>query len=246
MVLMSLKNELEKTGDWLFRYRSYLPFLFLPFLIYVLKEKTQLYLNSYLIISSMVISIIGEIIRILTISFVPPRSSGRNTKQQNASCLNQTGIYSTVRHPLYLGNYFILLGPFIYTGSIYAIIIYTLSFWLYYERIMFAEEAYLSNKFGDEYKVWSNSTPAFIPNLKLYQSPSGSFSIPQILEREYTGICGIVPIFTLLIISHNIFIKSDILLPTAWLIIFVVNTLLYIILRSTKKIKRKYKYENEN
>ena len=70
-----------------------------------------------------------------------------------------------LRHPLYLGNYFIWLGVAVATFNIYFIVIMSLIFWIYYERIMFAEERFLERKFGNDYLNWSNALPAFIPSL---------------------------------------------------------------------------------
>ena len=145
--MMSLNNEFETTGNWLFKHRSFLPLIILPFLFYCLLTPVNNFYNI-LFYAGLVVSLLGECVRIFTIAFVPAGTSGRNTKQQLATSLNQTGIYSTVRHPLYLGNFFMFLGPFIFTGNIYGIIILILAFWIYYERIMFAEEAYLIKSFG--------------------------------------------------------------------------------------------------
>jgi protein-S-isoprenylcysteine O-methyltransferase Ste14 len=199
---MSLNNEFEVTGNWLFKHRSFLPLIIVPFLFYcLLKHKNNFY--NTLFYAGLTVSLIGECVRRFTIAFVPAGTPGRNTKQQLATSLNRTGIYSTVRHPLYLGNFFMFLGPFIFTGNIYGIIILILAFWIYYERIMFAEEAYLIKSFGIEYENWSVKTPAFIPNIFLYSPINSKFSLTKVLEREYSGICGVFLIFTIVLVFRN-------------------------------------------
>ena len=126
---MALKNEFEITGNWLFKYRSFLPFLIIPFLLYCILTPHEIYLQKMLFYIGLVISYIGECIRIYTIAYVPADTSGRNTKRQFATSLNKFGIYSIVRHPLYLGNFLIYLGPFIYSGNIYGITIFILFLW---------------------------------------------------------------------------------------------------------------------
>ena len=184
--MMSLNNEFESTGDWLFKHRSFLPLIIVPFLFYCLLTPVNNFYNT-LFYAGLVVSLLGECVRIFTIAFVPAGTSGRNTKQQLATSLNQTGIYSTVRHPLYLGNFFMFLGPFIFTGNIYGIIILILAFWIYYERIMFAEEAYLIKSFGVEYENWSSITPAFIPNIFLFSPINSKFSLKKVSERNLAG-----------------------------------------------------------
>ena len=56
------------------------------------------------------VSFLGLFIRIVTVGRAPIGTSGRNTREQVANTLNTTGIYSLVRHPLYLGNYLVFLG----------------------------------------------------------------------------------------------------------------------------------------
>ena len=236
--MMSLNNEFEATGNWLFKHRSFLPLIILPFLFYCLLTPVNNFYNT-LFYAGLVVSLLGECVRIFTIAFVPAGTSGRNTKQQLATSLNQTGIYSTVRHPLYLGNFFMFLGPFIFTGNIYGIIILILAFWIYYERIMFAEEAYLIKSFGIEYENWSFKTPAFIPNIFLYSPINSQFSLKKVLEREYSGICGIFVIFTILLAFRNYYFNFHPIISDVWTVIFISNIFLYIILRTFKKIRRR-------
>ena len=235
---MSLLNELKSNGNWLFRYRSYLPILLLPLVFYSLSIKNNIPHNILLILASTT-SILGQIIRILTIAYVPVGTSGRNTKKQRAKYLNKYGIYSTVRHPLYLGNFFMYLGPFIYSANLNFIFIYILIFTIYYERIMFAEESFLLNKFDKEYEQWSAKTPAFIPNIMLYKKSNLKFSFNKIIEREYTGICGLIFLFIFLIYLRNIFQNISPPLINIYLYILFINFFIYIILRMKKKINRK-------
>ena len=234
---MSLKNEFAISGNWLFKHRSYLPLIILPLLFYSLFTPVGISFNLLFYIG-LSVSLLGECIRIITIAFVPAGTSGRNTKQQKATSLNQTGIYSIVRHPLYLGNFLIILGPFIFTGNIYSTIIFILSFWIYYERIMYAEEIFLISKFGSEYENWSSKTPAFIPNIASYTPTKSIFSFRKVLEREYSGICGVFLIFTLLLAFRNYNLHITPIISNTWKGIFWGNTLIYITLRTLKKRRR--------
>jgi len=235
---MSLKNEFIISGNWLFKYRSFIPLIILPLLFYCLLSGNGNHIN-YLFYVGFIVSLSGELIRIVTVAFVPRGTSGRNTKKQVATTLNRTGIYSTVRHPLYLGNFFILLGPFIYAGNIFGITIFILLFWIYYERIMYAEETFLNSKFGNEYESWASNTPAFIPDITSYIPNQSHFSLKKVLEREYSGIFAIIIIFTLLIAFKNYNLNITPIISNTWKLMFYSSIFFYIILRSSKKIRRK-------
>ena len=164
---MALREELEKQGNWLFRWRSYLPLAVFPILLIALRNSEHF---EHAIGSSAVrffegfciaISFIGLAIRSITVGYVSEGTSGRNTKGQRAKTLNTTGMYSIVRHPLYLGNFVIFLGVTLFVEVWWFILVAILLFWVYYERIMFSEEEFLRKKFGDLYLEWSDKTPAF-------------------------------------------------------------------------------------
>ena len=71
-------------------------------------------------------------------------TSGRNTSEgQVADTINQTGMYSMVRHPLYVGNFIMWLGIALFTASIWFVLLFIAVYWLYYERIMYAEEQFM-------------------------------------------------------------------------------------------------------
>ena len=147
---MALVQSFEKSGNFLFKYRGQIPMLL--FIIAV----PAIYFTDYSGFSSNLIFIVKAIaifvcavglgIRIYTVSTVADFTSGRNRKEQVAESLNTTGMYSIVRHPLYLGNYLMWAGLMIYIMNAGLFITISLLFWIYYERIMFAEERFLEKK----------------------------------------------------------------------------------------------------
>ena len=176
---MALVSSRENQGNFLFKYRGQFPIILfvlaVPFIYYSNEpssSKKQIW--NYI---ALCIPVVGFLIRFYTIGTTPKGTSGRNRKEQIADYLNSTGIYSTVRHPLYLGNYFIWAGIAVFTYNIYFIVIMSLLFWIYYQRIMFAEEKFLERKFGVEYINWSKGVPSFIPSCKNYIKTIIPFSV---------------------------------------------------------------------
>jgi protein-S-isoprenylcysteine O-methyltransferase Ste14 len=175
-------------------------------------------------------------IRVATIGATPKRTSGRNTASgQIADVLNTSGMYSMVRHPLYLGNFFIVLGISLFVRSWLTTLVVLLVFFIYYERRMFAEEEFLRRKFGTAYLEWAACTPAFIPRFANWRSPSLQFSLRKALRREYSGFFAIVASFTLLEILSDFFVEGKLELDPMWVVIFVVGLIAYTLLRTLKK-----------
>ncbi|MFN0057320.1 MAG: methyltransferase family protein [Planctomycetota bacterium] len=183
-----LAEECVAQGKVLFRWRSYLPLVLIPLLLTaVLIERPSPAKPRALdlwLVTALAVSGAGVVIRILTVGNVPKRTSGRATVNMQAARLNMLGMYSVVRHPLYLGNFLLFLGFCMIAGVWWLCAIYVLMFWLYYERIMMAEEAYLAEQFGDEYREWVCRTPAFLPNYRLWQASERPFSMRMVLRRE--------------------------------------------------------------
>jgi len=189
---MALIHSFEASGNMLFRYRGQIPtvlfILAIPVLYFTDYTKIPYTLSLFLTVVAIILSVAGFIIRAYATGTTPKGTSGRNTKEQVAEILNVSGIYSVVRHPLYLGNYLMWAGIVAFTFNLYFFLLVSLAFWLYYERIMFAEERFLERKFGNEYLEWSKKVPAFIPALTRFKKSTIPFSFKIILKREYSGI----------------------------------------------------------
>lgn len=194
---MALIHSFEKSGNYLFRNRSLIPVVLFVLAVPVI-YLTDTYLltpTARVVLQTVAIglSALGFFIRAITIGTTPAGTSGRNTREgQVAEVLNNTGIYSMVRHPLYLGNYLMWIGIVLFTYNLYFVIIVSLAFWLYYERIMFAEERFLERKFGETYLKWSMTAPAFVPSFKNYRKNVIPFSFKSVLRREYSGVLAMV------------------------------------------------------
>jgi protein-S-isoprenylcysteine O-methyltransferase Ste14 len=210
---MAFIHSFEKSGNTLFKYRGQIPvvlfLLAIPVLYYTQYLIFDKVFYQVLIIISIIISFLGFIVRAYTIGTTPKGTSGRNTQNQVAESLNETGIYSMVRHPLYLGNYLMWIGIVVFTFNIYFFFIVSLAFWIYYERIMFAEERFLEKKFGESYMSWSLKVPAFIPRFSKFQKSSVVFSLKSVLRREYSGILATVLGFTFIDLLRIYFITHQ-------------------------------------
>lgn len=224
---MALREEFEQSGGWLFRWRSYLPLVLIGITLFALREYAipgqsetleQLWEGVCLLVS-----FFGLGIRVFTIGHTPRHTSGRNTRKQLASALNTSGIYSVVRHPLYLGNFFMYLGIALFPHLWWLILIYILFFTVYYERIMFAEEAFLREKFGPEFEEWSSRTPSFIPRFSQYVQPNLPFSLKNVLRREYNGFFAVIVVLFFFEVVGDYVVGKGFELDTMWAILLSVG-----------------------
>src|SRR5664279_249587 len=235
---MALVHEFEKSGNWLFKRRSWLPVFIIVggvAMMYLGNRQAILFdMRDELIFLG--VSIFGQLIRALTVAFTPKNTSGITTVNgQVADELNVTGIYSLLRHPLYLGNFFMWLGPVLFLRSVEAAVLFVLIYWLYYERIMFAEEQFLRRKFGDIYDKWSEKVSSFIPFSFKYISPGLPFSVKNVLKREYNSFVNIFVIFTLLDLFRNYFLSERIYLTAMWIYMLATAVAIWLVVRIIEK-----------
>ncbi len=235
---MGLIQSMEKQGNFLFKYRGQFPvilfLLVIPFVYSTDYQSINFENQKFLLYIAITISIIGTLVRFYTIGTTTEGTSGRNTQKQVATVLNSTGIYSMLRHPLYFGNYLIWLGIAISTFNLYFIIIMSLIFWIYYERIIFAEEQFLKKKFGTEFNNWSVNLPAFFPSLLKFKKSNTPFSIISVLRREYSGVLATIIAFTYIEVLRNYFKDEvwEISSLSCQFLIFIIG--LVLVLRSLK------------
>ncbi len=243
---MLLRDAMLSQGNWLFRWRSYLPLILLPAVFPVAVESGYVHqflgagLEDSWELLAQVIAFVGLGVRATAIGFAAPNTSGRNTHGQLADSLNTTGIYSIVRNPLYLGNFLILMGVTMTVMVWWFILLVALAFFIYYERIIYAEEAYLEAKFGEEYRQWAARTPVFIPRLSLWRSPARAFSMRKVLRQEYSGLYVIVAFSTLVHFLCDVLGEGETLRhwlnnDWTWFAYFVAGTVVYLSLRAIKR-----------
>ena len=79
---MAMIEELERSGNWLFRGRSYFPLVLYVLMAMVIGMEWDPLFQTFDLISAVAciaISMLGLVIRSLTIGYTPRGTSGRNT-----------------------------------------------------------------------------------------------------------------------------------------------------------------------
>nr|WKN36152.1 isoprenylcysteine carboxylmethyltransferase family protein [Tunicatimonas sp. TK19036] len=239
---MALLEEMKQQGNFLFKFRGILPFaILLPGWVLAFQHTmlssslTQGVGETSYPFVCLLVTLLGLLIRIYTVGHTPANTSGRNTKEQVADTLNTSGIYSVVRHPLYLGNFLMWLGVGMLTHSGWFIVVFALIYWIYYERIMFAEEQFLRAKFGEKYTAWADHTPAFIPDFRQWKSSTWPFSYKKVLKKEKNSVLYIFLVFFLFETIPRLWVDS-VLIETDW--VWISGVVVAVILYFTLKILR--------
>ena len=241
---MMLRDSLARQGHTLFRWRSFLPLVLLPLLLVALYhtgtierafgEAFEDWWDGFCLL----IGLLGLALRGITVGFVPGGTSGRNTREQRAEVLNTTGLYSLVRHPLYLANFVMFVGMTLMVQVWWFTVIAVLAYWLYYERIAAAEEAFLEKKFGRAYRDWAERVPAFLPRLRGWKRPALGFSWRTVLRREHNGFFLIVTVYTAIELVADSIAEQRWHLEPGWLVFFLAGSAAFLMINQIKKRTR--------
>ena len=142
-----------------FKSRSFTPIPVLLMMLYFARP------NSPYFFLGIVLIVIGEIIRLRSVSF-----AGGETRTMNvgASSICKSGPYSIVRNPLYIGNMMIYVGFAFVAGSVYVVTISSITFvyfFIQYSLIISLEEEALEEKFGNEYLTYKKLVPSILPKI---------------------------------------------------------------------------------
>lgn len=246
---MRIIKQLEREGGFLFRWRSFLPLAIIPVALPALYQAAEFEalwgsgVEDFWIYACMLLSFGGLGIRWVTVGFVPPGTSGRNTRSQRAAVLNTTGMYSIVRNPLYLGNFVVIFGLALSTKAWWFVLLVSLAYWLYIERIVAAEEQFLAEKFGDTYEEWVRVTPIFIPSLSCWHRPTEAFSLRTVLRREYNGVLAVAASYLAMEAVVDLIMEGEAFSSWLdedrfWVWLFLGSSLVFLVLRTLKKHTR--------
>src|SRR5919106_6584731 len=108
------------------------------------------------------------------------------------------------------------LGVAMFPRTVWVPVIVSLVFWLYYERIMFAEEEFLRRRFGADYTAWADATPAFVPRFRGWRRPTTGFCLLTVLRREHSSLLALIASLTVLEVVSRHAITGRLALDPVW------------------------------
>lgn len=135
--------------------KIFIPLVFiLPILILPFTKGQKITISTFFAL------VIG--IPLLTLNFyikiIAQKQIGKLPGLKTKGKLIATGIYSIIRHPLYLSNGFLALGLAIVFKSLYAFL-FSIAYFLLFLPIIYFEEKNLLKKYGKEYTKYKRKVP---------------------------------------------------------------------------------------
>ncbi|GAB3036904.1 lipid A Kdo2 1-phosphate O-methyltransferase [Oleiagrimonas citrea] len=243
------ETRLERQGTWLFHRRSLVGVVLLPALVLAiwrpgwpadaLAHRTL----DALTLTGFCIALSGLLLRALTVSMVPADTSRRSTRQQSADKLNTRGMYSVVRHPLYVANAWTMTGFALATGSLWFMLLFQFAHALYIRRILACEDRFLSQTHGEAWRAWADRTPAFLPNPLRWRPNELRPSMRTVMRREYNSVFIVGLAFFVLQLSRGLLIDKLSALDwahhnTFWIAALAIAAAIQVTLRTLKRRTR--------
>ena len=132
------------------------------------------------------IALLGQAIRSATVGLEYIIRGGKD-HQVYAEKLVTGGIYSHVRNPMYVGNFFLLVGLAVASNSwVFSLAAIPIAM-LTHVLIIAAEEDFLRGKFGAEFDAYCARSPRWVPRLAglLTTFRGMTFNWRRVLVKEY-------------------------------------------------------------
>ncbi len=200
---MILKEKMIKQGRTLYKHRARFNIaLLISILYFYLRRNNNL---DSLVNTSLVFQYIYDyVLLLLSLLGLGIRTYAKGYSVQRFYMPKSTGLYSLMRHPIYISTYLIWLGMVGLSYNLGYVLVFTLVYLLYYERIMLAEEELLIEKYSKAYYDYAEKTPAITPRPKSYSKQKQGFSWSKVVDMELNYLLLIAVTFTMLNILGNI------------------------------------------
>ncbi len=235
-----------RLGNFFFKYRNFL-FIFLYLLLFI--PSPQLFTAGHFgksfwlfpIFIGLLITIFGQLIRGATIGLAYIIRGGKDGKVY-AEDLVTEGIFNHCRNPLYVGNILMLLGVGILSNSLIYVMVVIPLFILIYHSIVLAEEQFLQQKFGEQFKAYCKRVNRWIPDFSNISDTfkrmkfKGKRWLLKEYNTQYVWLTGITLILLLKypqLTDYNSHVRNILLA-----IILTILLFLYLLVRYLKKSER--------
>lgn len=223
-----------KLGNFLFKHRSFTPVPLIVLVFIVFKPIDMGGQNISINMIGLCISLLGEMIRVISVGYAFAGTSGRESYLR-AENLNVTGIYSIVRNPLYIGNFFMFTGLVTVFSNSYALLVFGVFLILQYYFVVLVEENYLIETYGKDYETYCTRVRRIIPTFKDYRKNQNPFNLRKVIFKENDSVFNMLVVYLLVLLYKERVFTGGIGEPFYYIIPGVVLISGYVIIKIIKK-----------
>jgi len=227
-------------GNFIFRYRNAL--FPLVFALAILAGRPEYpfgrpELDTAFNFVGVVLALLGEALRVLTIGYEYIIRGGRN-HQVYAEKLVQGGVFAHCRNPLYVGNVLMALGLALVIHSVVFYLVFIPFILIAYVSIVAAEEMFLRSKFGAEYDDYCRRVNRWWPRWRGFsKSIEGMrYNWRRLVVKEFNTVFALVAGLPVLVYWGDYQVAgASALPPTPYLVAGALGLLsLYLVIRTLK------------
>ncbi|MBI1275906.1 phospholipid methyltransferase [bacterium] len=197
-----LHSIMVRIGNSFFRHRNR-SFPAIIFILYVLAVPVDTVFGSEMLEHikdgfAILLALLGLMIRGTVIGFAYIKRGGLN-KKVYAENLVTEGMFALCRNPLYVGNMLLYAGVFLMHGNL-AVMLAGIGFFAFiYQCIIYAEEAYLLEKFGDAYRAYCKDVPRWWITFSRFGMATSDmeFNLGRVIEKDYPTITTTIAIIAM-------------------------------------------------
>lgn len=196
-------DKLARLGGWLFTYRTSLPLPIAAVLLAWPPDRSTLPLSTPLAVTGLLIIAAGEAVRAWGVHQIGAIS---RTRSDRTGPLIDTGPFSLVRNPLYLGNILLWVGFAVSARLLWFAPVALILLGLEYHAIVRWEETVLEERLGDSYRRYMREVPRWIPRFGSQRQSEGlaRFSWTDTLYSERGTLIAIVVGLVLLAVKGRV------------------------------------------
>ncbi|MBB3963378.1 methyltransferase family protein [Rhizobium metallidurans] len=186
-----MKNLMLKVGTFFFKYRNQAFPLIIVALFVAAPPTVSIFgsteLERWKDVVALVVILSGLVLRATVIGYAYIKRGGLN-KRVYAKDLVTEGMFGVCRNPLYVGNMLVYSGLFLFHGNPLVVVVGCLVFAFIYQSIIYAEEEFLADKFGQGYRDYCRNVPRWGLKLSAFASSTEgmAFNWKRVIAKDYS------------------------------------------------------------
>jgi protein-S-isoprenylcysteine O-methyltransferase Ste14 len=195
-------DTMVRLGGWLFKHRTSLPIPVVLALLLIPSPPRPAGIWTFLVIVGVLTVAAGEALRMWGVHHIGTIS---RTRSDRLGPLVDTGPFSMVRNPLYLGNILLWVGFAISAGLPWMVPVVILLLAFEYQAIVRWEERLLESRLGEAYRRYQREVPRWLPRRRpkpSFHETTAPFSWRETLFSERGTLIAIALGFALLALKQ--------------------------------------------